>query len=394
MKIAIHNGRIIDPANQVDKITSLFIENESIVGIKETPAHFVPDLNIDAKNQWVLPGLVDMTCHELESEVALNRGFTSLGILSPTFENRSADKQPTLYPIGELTAGEGRMQDFGALKAKGAIALSSKTQITDLKFLIHCYEFAANLNLPIIVQPQEPSLLGGVAHQGIVASRLGLPTIPEEAETLAIAKHLLLAEKTGVQLHFSCLSTRKAVAQIREAKMKGLPISADVAMHSLHLTENDIADFNANCHVIPPLRHERDRNALLEGIKDNTLDAIACDHRPLDSFTKLAPFAQTTPGMSTLDTFLSLGLHLVNRYELNPQTLIAVLSFNLAKIFNLACGQLQVGALADLIIFDPNAFWRVEKETFLSQGKNSPFIGWELPGIITHIIKKGKPYQS
>ncbi len=391
MKIAIRNGRLIDPANGLDKITSVFIENEKIAFIGDAPSHFTPDLTLDASEKWVIPGLVDTTCHALEHEVALKRGITSqcLATDQKLGNNKSAALQPTLYSIGALTSGE-RMNDYAALQEAGCIALSAQETITDLKFLMHCYTYAASLNLPIIVQPQETSLLGGVAHQGIVATRLGLPSIPEEAETVAIAKHLLLAEKTAAQIHFTCLSTGKAVEQIREAKSKGLRITCDVAIHSLHLTENDIADFNTNCHVIPPLRQERDRTALLEGVKDKTIDSICSDHRPLDSLTKLAPFAETTPGMSTLDTLLSLGVHLVHQYNLSPSTLIAALSFHPAQCFNLPCGTLSQGAIADLLIIDPQQYWSVEKKNVLSKGKNTPFIGWELPGVVSQMLRQGK----
>jgi dihydroorotase len=218
---------------------------------------------------------------------------------------------------------------------------------------------------------------------------LGLPGIPETAETIAIAQHLLLIEQSGVRAHFTCLSTARGVALIREAKAKGLNITADTAMHSLHLKEMDVGVFNANCHLYPPLRSEQDKQGLLAGLKDGTLDAICSDHRPLDSSAKLAPFADTLPGMSTFDTFLSLGLELVQQEKLALMTLIDRLTFQPAKILKLPIGSLSIGQNADICIFNPKKLWSVSEKTLISQGKNNAFLGRSLSGVVTHTFLNG-----
>ncbi|MBS0285912.1 MAG: amidohydrolase family protein [Proteobacteria bacterium] len=178
--------------------------------------------------------------------------------------------------------------------------------------------------------------------------------------------------------------------QIKEAKKQGLNITADTAMHQLHLSEMDTADFNANCHVYPPLRGLRDKEALIEGVNDGTIDAICTDHRPLDNIAKLAPFGDTIPGLSAIDTFLSLGLHLVNQQKLSLHALLAAITHRVAHLFNLPGGTLSLQADADICIVDPHCYWTVEDHTLYSKGKNTPFIGWELPGKITHTFLKGQ----
>ncbi len=416
MKILIKNGRVIDTATNFDKITSLAIENGKLAHIENIPQEFIPDRTIDAKDCLVTPGLVD-SCNRPqmqhpqgstlldEAQAALKNGFTALCIPpdgEPVLDNtasvfrliqQSNNLLPTIYPIGALTSqlGGETIADLTTLHHAGCIAFSNAQRpIANTQMLRHCYDYAASFNLPVVVSPLCPMLsLGGVAHEGQVATRLGLAGIPVIAETTAISQHLQLMQDTNVRGHFTCLSSMEAVALIREAKAKGLAISADTAMHQLHLTEMDVADFNANCHLYPPLRSQRDKDALIEGIGDGTIDAICSDHRPLEPIAKLAPFADTLPGLSAMDTYLSLGLHLVNQSKIALHTLIGAMTYRPAKIFNLPIGSMALGQRADICIINPNIYWNVDSQNLHSKAKNTPFIGWELPGRVTHTILNG-----
>ncbi len=416
MKIAIKNGRVIDSANHLDKITDIAIDAGKILHVGPLPANFHPTKIIDAKNKWVLPGFIDVCCrpqmqhphgsilHE-EALAALKRGITSLCIPpdgEPIVDSSANALRliqqgsldlPHLYPMGALTtqlAGDA-IADLTALANNGCIAFTNAQKpITDLRMLRYCYDYAASFDLLIVIQPQDAWLANsGIAHEGLMATRLGLPGIPETAETIAVAEHLLLIEQCNVRAHFTCLSSQHALQQIAHAKAQGLKVSADAAMHSLHLTEMDIATFDANCHLYPPLRRVSDRAALVQGFASGALDAICSDHRPLDSIAKLAPFGDTIPGLSAVDTFFSLGLHLVKEKQLALEHLIAAITSRPAEIFNIPGGTLSLGARADICIIDPDTYWVVQEEKLFSKGKNTPFKRWELPGIVTHTLVNG-----
>ncbi len=416
MKTLIRNGRVIDPANQLDAVTDISIENGKITHIGPQTDPLKADHVIDAKDKWVIPGLVDSNCRPHlqhphgstlleEAKAAVKCGFTALCIPpdgdliidTPTnvarLKQQADDQLPALYPIGALTkqlAGES-MTDMSALAKGGCIALSQAMHpIKDLAILRHCYDYAASFNLLIIIQPQDPSLAkGGIVHEGIMSTHLGLQGIPTTAETIAISEHLHLIKESGIKAHFTCLSSSDAVQQIRLAKAAGLNVSADCAMHALHLTEMDIAEFDANCHVYPPLRSQTDRDGLVAGIIDGTIDAICSDHRPLDSIAKLAPFADTVPGLSSIDTYFALGLDLVERHGLKLSNLIKAMTTNPAKIFNLPTGNLSIGAKANLCVVDPNSRFHVTEGALYSSGKNSPFIGRHLKGQVIMTVLDG-----
>lgn len=416
MKTLIRHGRVIDPANQLDTITDIIIENGNIAHIGSQTDAFKADSIVDAKDKWVIPGMVDSNCRPHlqhphgstlleEAKAAVKCGFTALCIPpdgdliidTPTNVARlkqQADGQlPQLFPIGALTkqlAGES-MTDMSALTRSGCIALSQAMHpIKDLAILRHCYDYAASFNLLIIIQPQDPSLAkGGIIHEGLMSTHLGLQGIPTAAETIAISQHLHLIKETGIKAHFTCLSSSEAVQQIRVAKAAGLNVTADCAMHSLHLTEMDIAEFNANCHVYPPLRSQIDRDGLIAGIIDGTIDAICSDHRPLDSIAKLAPFGDTVPGLSSIDTFFALGLHLVEKHDLKLSNLIKAITTNPANIFNLPAGNLSIGTKANVCIVDPSIHFQVSENTLNSSGKNSPFIGRQLKGQVMMTLLDG-----
>ncbi|MBS0288817.1 MAG: amidohydrolase family protein [Proteobacteria bacterium] len=406
-KILIQNGRLIDVANQIDGIMDIAIENGKIAHVGDIPTQFVAQKIINATDRWVVPGLIDLCCRaqmphpqgttlQHEAHAALKRGFTGLCLPpdgSPITNNQQNEAMPRIYPIGALTtqlAGQA-IADLTALHQAGCIAFSNATQpIPDLNMLRHCYEYAASFDLLLIVHPFDAALAkNGVAHEGIVATRLGLAPIPVLAETISLAQHLQFSKEFGVRVHFTCLSSYESVCQIKEAKAQKLKISADVSMHQLHLTEMDVAYFDANCHLYPPLRSLRDKEALLQGVNDGTIDAICSDHRPLDRIAKLAPFANTVPGLSAIDTFLSLGIHLVGQNKLELKALLKAITYHPAQLLGLATGNLAIDSDADLCIIDPKCYWTVAEDTLYSNGKNTPFMGWELPGVVTQTILKG-----
>lgn len=410
MSLFLRNGRLLDPANHQDCITSLRIADGIVRDNTPTLVPQPDDLVIDASDLWILPGLVDLCCRPhikedslaQELEAAVRSGFTSLclppdGI--PCLDTATAiqallghSRGPRLFPIGALTQAclGHTLSDLTYLKAQGCIAFSHPhAPLADLSLLRHYYAYAASCDLLVIIQPQELSFAKGVIHEGEMAARLGLPSIPTVAETLAIAQHLLLIADTQVRAHFTCVSSRAGVAQIRQAKTEGLRISADTPLHALHLCDLSMPPFDPLYHVSPPLRSQSDQQALLEGLKDRTLDAICSHHIPLARHDKCAPFAETRPGMSTFDTFLSLGLQLVMQGKLPLLDWVAAISYHPAKHCPLPVGHLSKGAPADVCLFDPRPTWTVQEETLSSAGKNTPFLGHTLQGQVRMTIVGG-----
>lgn len=421
MKIALLRGRVIDPTQSIDAITDLGIDNGKIAYMGALPRHFVADQVFDLSHCWVIPGMIDLCCRpqmphpqgvllDQEAKTALVCGMTRLCIPpdgDPIIDHTASALRiarqldsllPALHPMGALTPQlHGKsIADLTALADAGCFAFTqAQCHISDLRILRHCYDYAASFSLPVIIQPQDPILAkGGVAHEGTIASRLGLPGIPTMAETIAIAQQLPLIEESGIRAHFTCLSSAKSVAQIKEAKARGLPVTADVAMHSLYLTESAIETFDSNCHVYPPLRTEQDRLGLLEGLQSGTIDAICSDHRPLDSVAKLAPFGDTLPGLSALDCFVPLALGLVEHAYLSGIELVRCLSTRAAAIFGLPGGTLRVGAPADVCVIDPNFSWEVSDRTLKSRGKNTPFKGQTLRGKVRMTLLNGQIVYS
>jgi len=223
-----------------------------------------------------------------------------------------------------------------------------------------------------------------------LAPRLGLPGIPTAAETVAVATALALAEETGAKIHFSILSTARAVRLIARARYDGLPITASVSAHQLHLTDRDVLDFDSRCHVRPPLRSQRDLEGLRQGICDGTITAIASDHQPHEPDAKLAPFSTTAVGLSALETLLPLALKAGTDSQLGLSTIITRLTHGPAEILGINAGTLTIGAAADVCIFDPDSYWLLDKTSMISQGKNTPFFDWELKGEVRYTLLDGR----
>jgi len=419
MKLRITNGRVINPASKLDSQHDVFISDGKIVAIADQLADFTADHTIDATDKIVCPGLIDMCARlrepgqehtatiDSETRAAVTGGITSLCIPPDTkpvidtaavvelIEDRAKKAgRAMVYTIGALTQKlEGDLlSEMMALKTAGCIGVSNSNHpIKNSLILRRAMEYAATLDLTLFINASDPWLQAqGCVHEGTVSTRLGLGGIPEAAETIAIARDLLLIEQTGVSAHFHNISTGKAVKMIREAQNKGLAVTADVSPHHLHLSEHDIGNYDSLSHVLPPLRTTRDREQLQQGLREGVISAICSNHQPLDNDAKLGPFAETTPGISGLETMLPLTMKLVDDEELSIMQAIASLTCNPANILGIDAGHLKVGSDADLCIFDPNTHYECQPNNFVSAGKNSPFAGWLFHNQISHTIFNGK----
>ncbi|WP_426991707.1 dihydroorotase [Methylomonas sp. CM2] len=416
-KILIKNGRVIDPANRIDAQADLAIADGKIVGL--VGDDFSADQIIDAANQIVCPGFVDMSVRLREpgqtqkgnilgeSRAALAAGVTSLCLPPDTqpvidtpavveFIKDKAEKAeyPQIHPVAALTqrlAGS-ELSTMFALKQAGCIAVgNASAPLANLLILRRAMEYAGSHGLLLMYRANEASLSGkGCAHEGAVASRYGLPGIPEAAESIALAQCLELAELTGCRVHISQVSCRQSVIKIQQAKKYGLNVTADVAVHQLHLTENDITPFDSNYHVIPPLRNDIDRQYLRDGLANGTLDAICSDHQPHDLDAKLGAFPETEPGIAALETLLPLTLAYARQHGLSLARAIASLTEKPAGILSLNAGSLTPGCPADVCVFDPEYLWRVERGQWLSAGCNTPYWGQTLTGRVTHTLLGGR----
>lgn len=417
--LRIDHGRIIDPVNGINRVGSVYIDNGKIVSVTDEPTGFKPDVVIDAENKIVCPGFIDLSTRlrdmghsrkaTFKSEVvaAAAAGVTTLCLQPDTLPvidtpavaeliRELAEKAdyPQIYAVGGLTQKlEGtELSSMLSLKQAGCIAVGNAHRpVKNLLILRRAMEYAASHDLLLMFRSNDFWLSNnGCAHEGAVATRYGLPSIPEAAETIALAQCLELAELTGCRVHFGQLSCKRSVIKIHQAKKYGLKVSADVAMHQLHLTENDMKPFDSAYHVLPPLRTEEDKQYLRRGVVSGTLNSICSDHQPHDLDAKLGAFPETEPGMSSLETLLPLMLRLVDQQAITLEQGIACLSANPARVLRLNSGALTPGFSADVCIFDPELDWQINAENWKSQGVNTPFWGQTLKGRVTHTLQAGK----
>lgn len=398
MKIHIEGGRLLDPENKLDAKQDLYIADGKIVGIKNKPDAFERDLQIDAKDKIVLPGLIDLCARlrepgfehkgtfKTETLAASSSGITSICCPPDTdpiidtpavvefINQRSREAGRTnIYPLGALTQdlkGE-QLAEMYLLKQAGCVGVSNALQAMDnAEILRRAFEYAHSCDLTVFLFAEDNTLKNnGTAHEGAIGTRLGLPAIPEAAETVAISRALLLVELTGVRVHFCRISSARSVGLIKAAQEQGLPVTADVAICNLHLTDMDIADYNSDCHLQPPLRSERDRAGLIAGINEGTISAVCSDHQPHDVDAKAAPFSLTEAGASTIELLLPLMSHLANRKEIKFTDAISLLTHKPASILGIDKGTLGIDKDADICIFDPNLHKSIVKENLLSAGK-------------------------
>lgn len=419
MTIHIKNGRVIDPKNNVDRLADVFIAKGKVVGLDTAPEDFIANHTIDASGLIVCPGFVDLSARlrepgdeykatlisELQAAVA--GGVTSLACppdTDPVLDEpglvemlKHRAKQLNLahvYPLGALTRQlQGKiLSEMGELREAGCVGFSqANIAITDTQVLWRAMEYAATFGFTLFLHAEEPFLAkDGVAHDGEVASRLGLKGIPSAAEALALASILRIAKETGAKVHISRLSTAEGVGMIREAKKQGVNISCDVSANHLHLTEHDIGFFDANCHLKPPVRTQRDKDAITAGLKDGTIDAICSDHTPVDDDAKLAPFAEAEVGATGLELLLALTLKWAMQEKLNLPDAISLISQASANILGIPAGCLSPNSDADICIFNANEYWKVNASALKSQGKNTPFNGLEMAGKVKFTLVHGQ----
>lgn len=419
MKIHIKNGRVIDPKSNIDSKLDVFIAAGKIVALGTAPEGFTANQTIDAENKIICPGLVDLSARlrepgdeykarlvsELQAAVA--GGVTSLacppdtdpvldepGLVEMLKHRAKQQGLAHVYPLGAMTRQlEGKaLSEMSELTAAGCVGFSqANVAVTDTQVLWRAMEYAATFGFTLFLHAEEPFLAAkGVAHDGEVATRLGLKGIPSAAEALALATILRIAKETGAKVHISRLSTAEGVDMVRSAKKQGLHISCDVSANHLHLTEHDIGYFDANCHLKPPLRTQRDKDALSAGLKDGTIDAICSDHTPVDDDAKLAPFAEAEIGATGLELLLPLTLKWAAEHKVSLLQAIKLITESSAQILGIPGGHLSLNSDADLCIFDPNEYWKVGPNALKSQGKNTPFTGLELAGKVKLTLVHGQ----
>ena len=402
--VKIENVRVLDPINNSDRIETVYIEQGKRVAATENVTQ-----TIDGQGKWLMPSMVDLCARlrepgqqqhgTLKTEGIAARANGILHVFTPPdskpivqdngalihglVEKAMLDGGIYLEVIGAQTQGLKGQQpaNMAGLKKGGCSAVSNaNAAFANDDVVLRTLEYAAGLGMTVVFYAEEPQIAkDGCVHEGFIASRQGLPTIPALAETVAIAKYLLMIEATKVRAHFGLLSCGASIELIRIAKEKGLPVTCDVAMHQLHLTEELIDGFNSLAHVRPPLRSIADKELLRQAVKSGVIDAICTHHEPLSSSAKMAPFAETQPGFSAFDTYVPFGLELVREGLFSPLEWVEKVTLAPAKVANM---QTRWQNEAGLVLVDPELEWTLSKDTIVSQGKNSPLIGQTVKGKV------------
>lgn len=414
----IRGGRVIDPANGVDRVADVYIDAGFVRAIGDPPPGFEAEHVIDAGGQVVCPGLIDIRARlrepglehkatmESETLAAVSGGITTLCcppdtdpvIDTPAMVQMIQSRawqigRSFIHPLGAMTRGlRGELlTDMAALEEAGCVGVTNALQpVRDTLVMRRAMQYASTFGLTVFTHAIDPWLQGnGCVHEGIVSTRLGLPAIPEAAETVGVGRDLALIEQTGSPTHFCQLSCARAVDMIAHARGTGLPVTADVTAHHLHLTEHDVGAFNTQCHVLPPLRSTEDRDRLRQALSDGVITVICSDHQPHEADAKLAPFSEAEPGISGLETLLPLTLRLVDEGVIALPRALALLTSEPAAVLGIDAGHLGPGATADVCVFDPSREWTLETGKLLSRGRNTPFAGWHLRGRVTHTLVAG-----
>ena len=421
MNLHIKNGRLIDPANGIDSVTDLFIADGKVAAIGNAPDGFTADSTIDATGLVVAPGLVDLSARlrepgyeykatlESEMQAAIQGGVTTLvcppdtdpvldepGLVEMLKHRARNLNQANVHPLGALTMGlKGQaLTEMAELTEAGCIGFAqAEVPILDTNVLLRALQYAKTFGYTVWLRPQDPHIgRGGVAHSGPLATRLGLSGVPVMAETIALHTIFELVRSTGARVHLCRMSSSAGLELVRAAKAEGLPVTCDVGVHHLHMTDADIGFFDSNARLTPPLRTQRDRDAIRAGLLDGTIDAVCSDHTPVDDDEKLLPFAEASPGATGLELLLSLTLKWAEELHGDAALLraLAKITSQAARTAGLDAGHLAPGAAADVVVFDPAQRWLVEGAALASQGKHTPFLGYELTGQVKATVVGGR----
>jgi dihydroorotase len=421
MRIHIKNGRVIDPAGGSDTVQDLYIDAGYIAALGQAPDGFAAERVIDATGLAVMPGLVDLSARlrepgyeykatlESELQAAMRGGVTSLvcppdtdpvldesGLVEMLRQRARAQGKAHVYPLGALTMGlrGEKLTEMAELTQAGCIGFSQAEEvITDTGVLLRALQYAATFGYTVWLRPQDAYIgRGGVAHSGPLASRLGLSGVPVMAETIALHTLFELMRSTGARVHLCRISSAAGLELVRAAKRERLPLTCDVGIHHVHMTDADIGFFDPNARLVPPLRAQRDRDAIRAALADGTIDAICSDHTPVDDDEKMLPFAEASAGATGLELLLSLTLKWVegSRGELKLGQALARISSDAARVAGVKGGSLAVGAPADICLFDAGQRWTVRADALASQGRHTPFLGYELPGVVKATIVAGR----
>lgn len=419
MRLHIANGRLVDPQSGMDAVQDIFIADGRIAAIGTAPAGFEANHTLDAQGLVLCPGLVDLSVRlrepgfeymatlESEMDAAIAGGVTSLacppdtdppldepGLVEMLKFRAKNLSQARVYPIGALTEGlKGlRLTEMAELRDAGCIAFSqADAPLTDNQVLFYALQYAATFGFSVWLRPQDPTLArNGVAHDGQVATRLGLPGIPVCAETAALSIILLLARETGARVHLARLSSAEGVDMVRQAKQRGVAVTCDLGIHHAHLSEMDVGYFDPNCHLTPPLRSLRDRDALRQALAEGVIDALCSDHTPVDEDAKQLPFAEAESGATGLELLLPLTLKWAQEMGVPAGRALAKITCDAARVLDIDAGRLAVDGPADICIYDPERYWKVAPAALKSQGKNTPFLGVELKGKVRYTLIDGE----
>jgi len=424
MKLHIKNGRVIDPANGIDAIQDLFIADGRIVAAADG---FTADQTIDASGLVVAPGLVDLSARlrepgyeykatlESELQAAMQGGVTSLvcppdtdpvldepGLVEMLKHRARIVDQANVHPLGALTVGlKGKaLTEMAELTEAGCVGFAQAEEpILDTTVLLRALQYAKTFGYTVWLRPQDAHIgRGGVAASGPLASRLGLSGVPVMSETIALHTIFELMRATGARVHLCRLSSAAGLALVKAAKKEGLQVTCDVGIHHLHMTDADIGFFDSNARLTPPLRSGRDRDAIRAAVLDGTIDAVCSDHTPVDDDEKLLPFGEASPGATGLELLLALTLKWAQDQHKDEQKAadealslaIGKITWQAAQIAGLPAGTLSVGAPADVVLFDPDTLWKVEQAALASQGKHTPFLGFEVSGQVQATVVGGR----
>ena len=423
--LLIKGGRVIDPVSGFDEIADLAIAHGVVVAIKHIAADFVPTQTIDARGCIVAPGLMDLAvrlrepghehAHMLESEMAaaVAGGVTSLVCLpdtDPVLDEPGlvemlrfrAEKlnQARVYPLGALTrnlAGEA-LTEMVELTEAGCVAFSqAEVPLANTQVLQRALQYASTFDYAVWLRPQDFFLGKGVAASGALATRMGLSGVPVMAETIAMHTIFELMRATGARVHLCRISSAAGVALVRQAKQDGLRVTCDISINSLHLTDVDMGYFDSSARLNPPLRQQRDRDALRAGLLDGTIDALVSDHTPVEEDAKALPFAESEPGATGVELLLSLALKWSRDSGVSLARALATITAGPAAVLGASLGKRQgrvgclaVGGVADVCVFDDRDAWTVEPSALRSQGKHTPFSGYELPGRVRYTLVAGQ----